>query len=341
MKRLRIPPNGTRKTERRTLPAQRVKWYSQILPLLFLCALTTSLLVQSEEKPWPGHLKNQSSLPKVVATQSDSASFTYESLSFRFISDKKLDLNKVREFAKTAESVPAVVARIPLPLLHMPVMDDGKKPAIYIFSDLESYARAGGSPQSAGYYSGRQKSVYLRASAFTEVKAGRTVRYNLLVHELTHLCNDGILGYVPPWFSEGNAEYISAAFIPKGSYQFASITDRIKLHAKRQLHKQKHIRVPKLEKFLQLSSKDWRELTSTMEPNEVYHLYCLSLMLVHHFYHRDPEGRTKAKDFIEACQNRKNSSAPYPAILTSNETQALEKILTAYWKPKGIIITFE
>jgi|GEM_PF-2350690 hypothetical protein len=309
--------------------------------LLILCALTTSILAQPEDKPWPGQLRNRTSLPKIIASKADSAPFTYESLSFRFISDKKLDLNKVREFAKTAESVPAVVSRIPLPLLHMPVTADGKKPAIYIFSDPESYARAGGSPQSAGYYSGRQKAVYLRASAFTEVKVGRTVRYNLLVHELTHLCNDGILGYVPPWFSEGNAEYISAAFIPKGSYQFTSITDRIMLHAKRQLQKQKHIRAPELEKFLQLSSKDWRELTSTMEPNEIYHLYCLSLMLVHHFYHRDPDGRTIAKQYIEACQNRKKSSAPYPSLLTSKEAKALEKSLLAYWKPKGITINFE
>ncbi|PQJ28035.1 hypothetical protein [Rubritalea profundi] len=116
MKRLRIPPNGTRKTERKTLPAQRVKWYSQILPLLILCALTTSLLAQSEEKPWPKHLKNRTSLPKVVATQTDSPPFLYESRNFRFISDKNLDLNKVREFAKTAESVPAVVANVKIAL---------------------------------------------------------------------------------------------------------------------------------------------------------------------------------------------------------------------------------
>jgi hypothetical protein len=309
--------------------------------LLFLCVLTTSLLAQSEEKTWPEHLKNRSSLPKVVATQTDSAPFTYESRSFRFISDKKLDLNKVREFAKTAESVPAVVGRIPLPLLHMPVTDDGKKPAIYIFSDPESYTRAGGSPQSAGYYSGRKKSVFLRADSFTDVKPGRTVRYNILVHELTHLCNDGILGYVPAWYSEGNAEYISAAFIPKGSYQFGSITDSIKRHARRSLRNKKSIRVPKLETMLHLSSRDWRELTSTMEPNEVYHLYCISLMLVHHFYHRDPVGRAKANTYIEACHKRKKSSDPYPEILTTAESKTLEKNLMRYWKPKGINIIFE
>ncbi len=309
--------------------------------LLLLCALTTSLLAQSEDKPWPGLLRNRTALPKVVASQTDTAPFTYESLSFRFISDKKLDLNKVREFAKTAESVPAVVSRIPLPLFHMPVTKDGKKPAIYIFSDLDSYVRAGGAPGSAGYYTGKQKSVFLRADAFTEVKSGRTVRYNLLVHELTHLCNDGILGYVPAWFSEGNAEYISAAFIPKGSYQFGSITDRIKLHAKSHLQKQSQIRVPKLEKLLHLSSKDWRELTSNMEPNEVYHLYCISLMLVHHFYHRDPVGRSKAKTYIEACLQRKKSSVPYPDIVPPTEAQALEKLLFSFWKPKGITITFE
>lgn len=312
-----------------------------MLYLLFLCALTTSLIAQTEEKPWPGHLKNRTSLPKVVASQTDSAPFTYESPSFRFISDKKLDLNKVREFAKTAESVPAAVGRIPLPLLQMPVTDDGKKPAIYIFSNPESYARAGGSPQSAGYYSGRKKSVFLRADSFTDVKPGRTVRYNILVHELTHLCNDGILGYVPAWFSEGNAEYITAAFIPKGSYQFKSITDRIKQHARKSLRKQKQIRVPKLETMLQVSSRDWRVLTSTMEPNEVYHLYCISLILVHHFYHRDPSGRAKANTYIEACLARKRSSDPYPEILTVAESKTLEKNLIRYWKPKGINIIFE
>lgn len=309
--------------------------------LLFLCALTSSLLAQQEEKPWPGLLKNRTSLPKVVAIQIDSAPFTYESLTFRFISDKKLDLNKVREFAKTAESIPAAVGRIPLALLHMPVTSDGKKPPIYIFSDPDSYARAGGPPQSAGYYSGKQKSVFLRADEFTEVKPGRTVRYNLLVHELTHLCNDGILGYVPAWFSEGNAEYISAAFIPKGSYQFTTITNRIKLHAKSHLQQQKHIRVPKLEKLLHLSSQDWQKITSSLEPNEVYHLYCASLMLVHHFYHRDPEGRAKIKEYIEACQKRRKSSDAYPSILRNEDYQTLEKKLAVYWKPKGVSITFE
>lgn len=78
-----------------------------------------------------------------------------------------------------------------------------------------------------------------------------------------------------------------------------------------------------------------------MEPNEVYHLYCVSLMLVHHFYHRDPDGRAKSKEFIEACQKRKRSSDPYPKIIENNEIQTLEKNLAAYWKTKGITITFE
>ncbi|MFC4993184.1 hypothetical protein [Rubritalea tangerina] len=310
-------------------------------PLLSLITLLLSHCLYAESTSWPKRLQNTSALPKVIAHKSDIPPFLYETKSFRFLSDKKLDYHKVREFAKSAESVPAAIKRIPLPLLQLPQSSDAQKPAIHIFSDLENYTRAGGVANSAGYYSGRQKAVFLRADQFIDLPQGRSVNYKLLVHELSHLCNDGFIGYTPAWFYEGNAEYFSAAFIPKGSYQFENMTDRVKNHIKQHLNQSSSISVPPLKQLLTMSSSDWREFNALREPEQVYHLYAISLILTHHFYHQTSNGRSEIKSWLAACQKRSRHSDPFPQLIAENQLSPLETQLTNFWKSKGIKIAFQ
>ena len=71
-------------------------------------------------------------------------------------------------FATTAESVPSVLNRLPLPLLGMPVDKSGKPvlAKVLIYPNEISFVKAGGAKGTAGYYDGWKQAILLRADTF-------------------------------------------------------------------------------------------------------------------------------------------------------------------------------
>lgn len=327
-----MPPNKTTAPQRLTITNHE----SRISFLILIIALSPLAAFAENQTKWPKTLKNTST-PAITIPTNETPPFTYETKTFRFITDQKISPDKMRAFALTAESVPAAISRIPLPLRRLPVNKDGSKPAIYLFADPEDFIRAGAAKAAAGYYSGKKQAVFIRSDQFINIQNGRTPNYNLLVHELTHLCNHGILGYVPAWFSEGNAEYLSAAFIPKGSYRFDDFIRRIPAHAKKFTDTSETITLPNIDKFLATSSKDW-----TKNPTDpAYTNYLAALILTHYTYHLNPDGRKDTKKFITHLLAKKNLTSANEILFPSKQRKTLTKNLETYWKKRGLKINFQ
>ncbi|GAA5494471.1 hypothetical protein Rhal01_00632 [Rubritalea halochordaticola] len=309
-------------------------WYLLLL-------IVSGSLHGDEELDWPSQLINKSS-PPVSTPDSDSPPYHYTTKTFQFISNEKIAIDKIRSFAVTAESVPAALSRIPLPLYSPPEDEKGGKVPIYIFSDTESFIRAGGKRSSSGYYSGRKKSVYLRSDHFTKVPIGRLPNYRLLVHELTHMSTHGVLGYLPSWLSEGTAEYMSAAFIPKGSYRFDDMVRRIPAHAKKFIDTKAVVELPKFENLIAMSNRQWgEELQKLNEDESFYPHYLAALIITHYVYHLDPQGRENCKTYISMLKDRKSIQEANTVLFPHEIRKELPQKLEKYWQQRGLKIRFQ
>lgn len=296
---------------------------------------------KSKTKPWPTVLKGRG-VAKVVLTKnqiSGKERFVYLCRQFKFISDKKLDSTKIARFAATAESVPAAVGRIPLDLKRLPNLEDGKKRhPIYIASSVEEFVKLGGSENSAGYYSGRMRAVVLRADKFLDVKRPD---YRLLAHELVHLSMHGINGKCNAWFSEGNAEYFASAFYGTSSYKFSAMSQSIKDRTKRFFKRGEPVKLHPLDTFVTRDSNEWRKINSDLAPEDRYSQYMTALLVVHYFYHIDPQGKSKIAKYLALMQDGRKDDADQAHLFPVAELPKIQNSIIKFWKPKGYQIEFE
>ncbi len=288
-------------------------------------------------KSWPTALKGRG-MARVILPKNELPPFLYLSKNFKFISSRKLDPTKIATFAATAESVPAALGRIPLKLRRLPELLEGEeRHPIYITSTVDEFIQMGGSEHSAGYYSGRQKAVILRADKFLDVKRPD---YRLLTHELVHLTMHGINGKANAWFTEGNAEYFACAFYGTSSYKFTSMTQSIKDRTKRLIQRDKPIRLYPLKDFVTRDVQRWIIINKNLDPSDRYSQYMTALLLVHYFYHIDPKGREKIAKYLELMEEGKKSIADQTHLFPEGEFIKIQNSIVSYWKPRGYQIFF-
>lgn len=307
----------------------------RLLPLL----LTTSILTGHAQqlKSWPTVLNGRGSA-KVILPDNEQPPFIYLSKNFKFISSKKLDSTKIATFAATAESVPAAIDRIPLKLKKLPELLEGEqRHPIYITSTIEEFIKMGGSEQAAGYYSGRKKAVILRADQFLDIKRPD---YRLLTHEMVHLSMHGINAKANAWFTEGNAEYFACALIGNGSYNFSSMSRSIKDRTKGFFKPAEPLKLHSIKGFITRDSNQWRVINSNLEAKDRYAQYMTALLLVHYFYHIDPDGRAKVAKYLELMQTGKKEITHQAHLFPEDDLLKIEQAISNYWKPRGYQIIF-
>ncbi len=318
----------------------------KFLSLLF--ALITCQLCLAQEatkakkKPWPTVLKGKGHAKVIMPDSNSTAPFIYTTKSYRFISQQQISKTKITKLAATAESVASAVSRIPLSL-SAPSQSEAK-PAIYIYNDEESYLKAGGAPASAGYYSGRKNAVFLRADKFLGKKKPN---YQLLTHELVHLNMHSIIGYSRAWFSEGNADYFASAFYATSSYNFTDMTRNIKNRARHFYPDNTIIELPPLKEFVELDFRQWRKLNQQLAPEDRYTPYLASLLIVHYFYHIDPDGREKIQTYLTALHQRASNRKRRPSLedqahlFPAADLNKIQTTITTYWNKRGLKVKFQ
>lgn len=307
--------------------------FSAIIFLAF-----TPLAISQEAKPWPTVLKGNG-YARVIMPRSSTPPFTYTSRTYRFITQQKLSKTEISKLAATAESVASAISRVPLDLSAPP--SGPAKPAIYIYPDEKSYIAAGGPIASAGYYSGSDDAVLLRADLFIKTK---NPNYQLLTHELVHLNMDSILAYCGAWFTEGNAEYFSSAFFATSSYRFTDMTRSIQTRAKQFYPNETTIKLPSLEQLIQLDFTKWNELNEQLTPEERFSPYLASLLLVHYFYHLDPTGRAKIQTYLISVHHRSKtgnfSLQDQAPLFPKADLKKIQTTITKHWQSRSLNIQF-
>jgi hypothetical protein len=275
--------------------------------------------------------------------------FIYQTKHFELRSPTVLSQHNLSHFATTAESVPSVLALLPLPLLGMPkdAADNDTLGKVLIYPNEEAFLKAGGTHGAAGYYSGRKQAIMLRADTFLSPppRAGSRLppkaNYDLLVHEFTHLCMHRDLAYLPVWFTEGTAEYIAASHENKGVYQFSNITSSIRKHILKNLPQDKEFVVlPGIVETMSLTHKTWKERIETGFAKDHYRSYATSLLIIHTLFHGGEKRLTTTRNFLDQIHARKRHSDPIPVLIPPSDRIKLQEMIIKYWKPRGLRLKF-
>lgn len=315
-----------------------VKFLTILLFIILHCPIF------AQQKPWPTILK-AGQKPKVILESSNDSSYIYRSKFFHYTSDSKLEINELSELSNVAHSVHFALKKIPLDLVHPPELAAGALAhSISIYENIDAYDATVGTKFSAGYYSKSAETVFLRKDLFITSKKPN---YQLLVHELTHLNMHGIIIHSNAWFSEGNAEYMAAALIGTGSYNFTDPTKNIRTRALSFINPigeiKESIPIPNLSMLLNLNDQEWMKNNSELEPEQRYHPYVTALITLHYFYHLDPKGREKINQYIKnLTSNDKNlKQSAQQQLFKDIDLTELETKLAKYWAEKGLNITFK
>lgn len=320
----------------------------QLATLAWLSSWAFGAQEMEPVKRWPTFFKTpyQATL-KLTEKGGVGKPTTYQTQHFKLIASSPLNLRDCQLFAATAESVPAVLNSLPLPLLGMPEKGTAQ---VFIYPDEASFLKAGGVPNADGVYIGRQSAILLRADTFlkpappADSKLPPKADYKLLVHEFVHLCMHRKLGRLPVWFTEGTAEYISAAHESGSRYNFSTITESIRKRIKNQLaNDQQTIRLPSVVATLALNQKSWRKTIQESSPREAYRNYACSLLIVHMLFHGGSKRRQATEAFLEQCSKHTSVNQIYQAtesLFPADQCKNLEQKLIKYWRPRGLHLQF-
>lgn len=270
--------------------------------------------------------------------------FIYRTRHFKLHSLTRLSERHLQKFATVAESVPDVLAKIPLPLLGMP---GGGRAKVLVYPDEDAFVKAGGAPGAAGYYTGRKKAVLLREDTFLKVPPPAGSRlppkadYDLLVHEFVHLCMHRVIGHTPTWFTEGVAEYFAVAHETGGVYRFDNIIQAIRRRIKQGPHPgMDAIPFPGIVETMALTPETWREKIAYGEPNEARRIYCTSLLIVHTLFHGGQAQLDATRAFLEGIRTRTPLGAKVEQLIPAKDRGKLQERIAAYWRPRGLRISF-
>jgi len=311
--------------------------------MVFFTSLTRA---ENAPRPWPSIFKASGKTTiKLIKKGNGTQPYIYRTKHFELRSPTPLNEFNTRLFASAAESVPAVLTALPLPLLGMPKKGTAK---ILIYPDEESYIKEGGSLHSAGVYLGKKSSILLRADTFlrpkqpSESKLPPKADYSLLVHEFTHLCMHRDLASLPPWFSEGTADYLAAAYVNHGVYDFSYITSAIRKRIRHQLPNDKDtITLPSIIDTMALNSTTWKKRLTDSDAHDGYRAYATSLLIVHSLFHGGKKRRDATRNYLEKVQKQPRVRVKDQSLIPVKECQILQQRIIDFWRPRGLRIKFE
>jgi hypothetical protein len=305
--------------------------------------LSLALSLGACAQKWPTIFQPTEAMGSIKKIESSDQIFRYETHTYRIESEVELEEALLSNFAASAESVVVVIKSIPLPLFS-PLKN--KKPLIQISSSEESYEAAGGAKGTAGFYNARSKSVIIQWGQLNHRPASTRLlplpAFDLLVHEICHLCMHRSLWKMEPWLTEGVAEYLTAAHLKEGRFDFTRIENHIRDQIRNRVSKEdKKITVMKMEKLLRLTSRDWLQRTATLPPGEALQSYFSALLLTHFTFHGGADRRTQIARYLEKLEKVTFLKDPRPILYTPVEGKAIEEKIKSFWSSRGLQLDFQ
>lgn len=300
----------------------------------FLLALVLTLL--SGARDWPTSFEPAAGTGRTTRV-ADSA-HRWRSRSFDVISFRAHSPEILAALVTSAESVPDVLKVLPLPLLAPP--EDGPA-VIRIHPDEKSYLGGGGAPGTAGFYDARNRTVLLQWDFLFDRQPPRgdlpEPRFDMVIHELTHLSMHRLIPRVEVWISEGIAEYLAAAHVGKGHYRFDHIEKSIasRIRSRHPQSRTSH-HLPPLSVLLEASPQDWLAETAHIPASEVMESYDAALLLVHFCFHGGAKRREELNHHLKVAHQR----TPATPLLPTIKAPAIEQSLVSFWQKRGLKLTF-
>ena len=308
-------------------------------------------------KPWPAEFN----APAAKWTEKEAKNgHAYLTESYLILCEKPLGKNRLDEMTRMVESVSKVLGLFPINLLpkQQAAKDTGEYPrhVVRIVASQKKYLAIGGPKGSIGFYDLRSGEVTVSLELLIEPKSQHSnleprQRYRLLIHELVHQAMGERLAALPPWFSEGMAEYMSALQFAPGRYKFKSASRQIIDHLQTSwLGERKNvITIPHIDTLSSITHSMWNA-DNRINTKNAYAKYAGALLLTHYqmeLASRNLGGLRKflATDIeyrpVRGRPGHYRQVLPSQDILWGERTQAtVQKQLVTYWKNKGLNLKF-
>ena len=314
-------------------------------PLLLLLALP----LPAEEDPahrngaWPREFKSKPVRFQVVQDQR-TATQLVSTRHFRMVSEAKIVHTQFSRFARVAESVPELIRNHPMPLW---APHGQGRVDILLCKDEESFVRAGGSSGAVGWWDGHRNRALIRSDYFLAPPLRENSRLQpradqgLLVHELVHMSMAGILQRLPPWFSEGVAEYFAVCHQGDGWYLFRDLESLVRDHLRWAVSRNKvgetyHL-VP-VGTLLGLDHPGWLRTAQTQFEGNAYRPYATALLLAHYHFHGGAARRDQVAAHLRKL-HRLSPRSPTPDFPTEKADE-IQRRLMKYWSSRGLQLAF-
>ena len=291
--------------------------------------------------PWPREFKARPAELKISGDTPDGTQIV-TTRHFRMIAETRIGRQDLARFARVVESVPQLIRTHPLPL-WAPHQKDVVE--ITLCKDEASFVRAGGDEGAVGWWDGRRGQVLIRADYFLAPPQPGNSRLQarpdqgLLVHELVHMAMSGLLWRLPPWFSEGVAEYFSVCHQGDGWYLFRDLESLIRDHLRHAISRNKvgekfHL-IP-VATILNLDHQGWLKTSQNQFNGNAYLPYATALLLVHYHFHGGADRRAITKAHLSGLPKRSTTTPAFP----TEPANVIEKRLIKYWSSRGLQLVF-
>ncbi|MCP4849583.1 MAG: hypothetical protein GY899_16715 [Verrucomicrobiaceae bacterium] len=308
-------------------------------------------------KPWPDTFN----APAAKWTKKDvETGQIYLTQSYLILCDEALGKHRLDEMTRMVESVRKALDLFPLNLLpdHRQAGKNGKssRHVVRIVTSQRKYLAMGGPKGSIGFYDGRSGEVTVSLELLIEPKSQHSrleprQRYRLLVHELVHQAMGERLTALPPWFSEGLAEYMAATQFAPGRYQFKNASRQIIDHLQTSWLGERNnvITIPHIETLSRINHPTWNT-DNRINAKNAYAKYAGALLLTHYqmeLASRNLGGLRKflAKEIeyrpIRGRPGGFRQVLPSQDILWRERNPAtVQQQMVTYWKNKGLNLKF-
>ena len=316
-------------------------------PTALLLLLSLPLPAQETRErqpgPWPREFKAAPTRFQVARDQRTDAQIV-STRHFRMVSETRIVHAQFARFAKVMESVPELIRTHPMPLWAP--RRQGRID-ILLCKDGESFGRAGGNSGAVGWWDGRRNRALIRADYFLAPPRPENSRLqprpdqDLLVHELVHMSMDGILPRLPPWFSEGVAEYFAVCHQGDGWYLFRDLESLLRDHLRWAVSRnkvgEKYHLVP-VGTILGLDHPGWLKTAQTQFEGNAYRPYATALLLAHYHFHGGATRRRQVTTHLQKL-HKLSPRSPTPAFPTE-KAAVIETRLVKYWASRGLQLAF-
>lgn len=287
---------------------------------------------------------------KSVSQDAKSGEYVYQTDHFEFSCDIPLGVDVVRHFARAFEATHLLNCQLPLDL--KPTPETLRK--LYrarILSKDSDYAAIRKAPGSGGFYSSRDKSIYVPVSSLgvkivgDRVTLDQSVESNsTLIHEITHQMMNRWVSLLPLWLLEGSAEYVASAGFVHGRFSLGQMEDRLKqrlrsLGAQRKDNVSVRCNMLNVAELLMLSHKTWAAGMPTPAGHENY---ASALLLTYYLYHLDRggEGAGIIAMLRAVEEGMPQVDAVRQFILAGRQPYALEEEIAQAYARRGVELKF-